>query len=68
MDPNVAYRELNEAMRCGDWDMASEYWEALNEWLSKDGFLPEQWSRSFESRRLDGPPCAACGTFHPSCE
>lgn len=77
MDPNEACRGMSNLTK--HWGngllTAEEYaeemaklWEALDGWLSKEGFLPDKWTRSFESRRLDGPPCEKCGTFHPSCE
>ena len=50
MDPNEALRKIREAFRAYDLDndldaaeVALEHFTALDEWLSKDGFLPTDW-------------------------
>jgi hypothetical protein len=43
MDPNAALRELREAIHQDDTHTAAERFEALDEWLSRGGYLPERW-------------------------
>lgn len=43
MDPTVALTNLNRALDDGDLDAARDAFEALDGWLSRGGFLPEQW-------------------------
>lgn len=59
MDPNETLRELRESVRRaqraadGDsndaeieaWQEAGEKILALDEWLSRGGFLPDDWAR-----------------------
>lgn len=53
MDPNAALTEIrdkaNEVLNDGYWDAdtaiaLAELVRALDEWLSKGGFLPESWA------------------------
>jgi hypothetical protein len=37
--------------------------EGLDEWLSKDGFLPDDW-RSDDEKAIDSRPTAICGCGH----
>lgn len=59
MDPNEALRQLRDALRrlryadshtdeqnTVDYEVVAEYAQALDEWLSKGGFLPERWARN----------------------
>ena len=47
MDPNAALAKVRELI--GDGDSADvllvDAFEALDEWLSKGGFLPSDWER-----------------------
>lgn len=54
MDPNEALRQLrltikqmrvdtDPAIRQAHADEIAEYFEALDEWLTRGGFLPEDW-------------------------
>lgn len=72
MDPNEALVRLREWSTGSDTvplnvSDAMELFAGLDEWLSKGSFLPDAWTRSFDNRRLDGPPCDTCGTFHKDC-
>jgi hypothetical protein len=57
MDPNETLRMLrltikqmraddNELIRKAHADEIAEYVEALDEWLSRGGFLPSAWARA----------------------
>jgi hypothetical protein len=52
MDPNEALKtiryELNRSFTSYvyDEDALREAWEALDEWLKKGGFLPDDWARA----------------------
>ena len=41
MDPQAALYDLLDAINDGDREMVDEYLEALREWNSKGGFLPQ---------------------------
>jgi hypothetical protein len=43
MDPNATLTALRNALADGDAESAAEYFEALDEWLEKGGFLPTVW-------------------------
>lgn len=66
MDPNetlkcakAALREMREADKAGDDEDrymlaaadVAEYFEALDEWLSKGGFLPADWDAMRPARQ-----------------
>lgn len=78
MDPNETLRRLREKVRearadaevqgyvnLGDAVAVLEYFAALDEWLSKGGFLPEAWRpvtrRGHERPEPLGPPNPADG-------
>lgn len=44
MDPNEAWSRLVFAHATDNREEAAEYYEALRGWLSKDGFLPSEFS------------------------
>lgn len=44
MDPNEALKQMRQAISDGRDTEAAAYAEDLDEWLSKGGFLPAQWS------------------------
>lgn len=44
MDPNDALKNLKQALADGDLEAAKDYFEALDEWLSKGGFFPAAWN------------------------
>jgi hypothetical protein len=46
MDVNAALAEAREAMYLGDTEEAAEKYAAVDEWVSKGGFLPEAWAQS----------------------
>ena len=48
MDPDETLRQLRALVRAEDWDAADgervrELVAALDEWLSRGGFLPDAW-------------------------
>lgn len=46
MDPNATLKELRELLKRGmrpDLERARELFEALDEWILKGGFLPDDW-------------------------
>jgi len=59
MDPNETLKRLREllggesscsakadgGLRCDDWSDVQELFQALDQWLSKGGFLPKAWLR-----------------------
>ncbi len=45
MDPNAALHSLRLAIASGEYEIAADYAEALDEWLSKGGYLPSDWAR-----------------------
>lgn len=45
MDPNAALYSLRIAIASGEYEIAADYTEALDEWLSEGGFLPSAWER-----------------------
>lgn len=61
MDPNKTLKDLREIVSLyneGDadhWEIerAVELVEALDEWLSKGGFLPEAWSPEWDPNNED---------------
>lgn len=80
MDPNEALGRIREALDAfnndedGDWDPLDlvEPLESLDSWLTRDGFLPDDWARVFcpvhnggATLNADGT-CARCGDRHPS--
>ena len=61
MDPNVALDEMREALKTagttadnGEWieaaERAMDRAAALDEWLSKGGFLPEGWRHAHDAK------------------
>lgn len=46
MDPEVTYRELVEAIQCGDWATARERAVDLQAWLRRGGFYPPDQSQA----------------------
>lgn len=47
MDPNAALQKVRELINDGDSAdvLLVEAFEALDDWLSKGGFLPDDWAR-----------------------
>lgn len=56
MDPNQALEDIRSAAREADYALhdisrllayarMAEHFEALDQWLSKGGFLPDAWSQ-----------------------
>ena len=46
MDPDETLRRLRELVRANnydDYENILEHFDALDEWLSKGGFLPRAW-------------------------
>jgi hypothetical protein len=43
MDPTELLRMMREALDVGDTETASNYANSLDNWLSRGGFLPDQW-------------------------
>lgn len=43
MDPNEALAQLRNAFADSDYLTAEELFNALDEWLTKGGFLPDPW-------------------------
>lgn len=43
MDPNVTLEALRKAMKDEDWLGAQELFAALDSWLNRGGFLPDDW-------------------------
>ena len=46
MDPNEALGSLRDCIEHERWEEAAGYAAALDEWLSKSGFLPYDWRRA----------------------
>lgn len=44
MDPNDALKNLRAALAAGNIEEAKDFFEALDEWLSKGGFFPSDWN------------------------
>jgi len=44
MDPNTTLAEIYTAWKANDFDIMSELWYNLLDWLSKGGFEPN-WSK-----------------------
>ncbi len=44
MDPNEALRKAREAFENDDYETAAEYYNALDDWLDRGGFLPTRWA------------------------
>lgn len=44
MDPNGALAEIRELIHADEPNAAMIRFEVLDEWLSKGGFLPREWS------------------------
>ena len=55
MDPNKALANLtNWAIENADTDETAAQFLALDEWLSKGGFLPDRWKRNEASCNVPG--------------
>jgi hypothetical protein len=46
MDSKAAWKELTDALACGDHETAKERAEALVDWIGKGGFNPINCSHS----------------------
>jgi len=45
MDPDATLAAAREAYACTDYERAAELFDALDQWISRGGFLPEKWRR-----------------------
>ena len=52
MDPTAAWKELTDALACGDHETARERAEALVDWIGKGGFHPINCSHAGASALL----------------
>ena len=43
MDPNETLAIIRNSFAATDYEAAEEAFEALDEWLSRGGFLPKEW-------------------------
>lgn len=46
MDPDTALERLREALAADDTDAAADAAEALDQWLTKGGYLPSAWNHT----------------------
>jgi len=77
MDPNEALRSFREHVKNAreattnethmrEMALAIENAEALDEWLTKGGFQPDDWQASGNPTKVK-LVCAVCGTDDPEC-
>jgi hypothetical protein len=58
MDPNETLRKIRSMLETREGgevensDILAELMESLDEWLSKGGFLPDEWAQHFHRRTL----------------
>lgn len=43
MDPDATLAEMREAYATGDYERCAELADALDQWISRGGFLPREW-------------------------
>lgn len=65
MDPNKALENLREALKSGEHEESAEAAAALDEWLSKGGFLPDAWRGAAADETA---PCTCPGVSGPDHE
>lgn len=46
MDPNETLAMFRTALLAEDWESAADNARALDQWITKGGFLPTEWDRA----------------------
>ena len=55
MDPNEALNRIREELELSDNDVLVEVFNALDNWLTRGGFLPTEWERKKPSITFTTP-------------
>jgi hypothetical protein len=67
MDPNAALDMIRDAFKAGEYPVGAVLFAALDDWLKRGGFLPDDWADADISPRPQRTQVAVSSLPEPIC-